>query len=113
MTFFEKLNLIERIDQLIKLKKTGSSEEFAARLGIARSSLFELLELMKSLGAEIEYCRHRKTYFYTSEKVLSIGFVNKDKLKGGENFSKYFLQSEFFGLSQHIFASETFQKGRF
>jgi biotin operon repressor len=99
MTFFEKITLIERVDQLIKLKGTGSSIELSSRLGISRSSLFELLDIMRSMGAEIDYCKHRKSYFYIEEKVLAIGFVSKEKIKGGKKYLINFIESDFFGLS--------------
>ncbi|MBK7093795.1 MAG: hypothetical protein IPH57_01520 [Saprospiraceae bacterium] len=50
MTFFEKITLIERVDQLIKMKGTGSSVELSSRLGISRSTLFELLDVIRSMG---------------------------------------------------------------
>lgn len=111
MTFIEKLSLIERIDQLIKMKCTGNSIELSNRLGIGRSTLFELIELMKLLGAEIKYCQHRRSFVYTEEKILSIGFVRKDRIKGGKKNQNYFFESGFFGLLHHTLAFETFQKG--
>lgn len=83
MTFIEKIRIIERIDQLIKLKATGSSKELADRLNISRSTVYEIIECMKSMGAEIEYCRNRKSMYYLSDKTLSIGFIDLKKIKGG------------------------------
>ncbi|MEZ4908098.1 MAG: HTH domain-containing protein [Saprospiraceae bacterium] len=111
MNFFEKITLIERMDQLLRMKGTGTSEELANRLGISRSTLYEMLETMRNMGAEIEYNASRKTYYYTTEKVLAIGFVEKEKIKGGKKISKKMSLSEFFGQVEHIFAPEAFQKG--
>lgn len=74
------LERISRIDQLVRLKKTGSAEQLASKLGISRSTLFETLNLMKDYGAEIAYCPHRQTYYYTQEGCFEIGFKPKNKL---------------------------------
>jgi predicted DNA-binding transcriptional regulator YafY len=74
------LERISRIDQLMRLKNTGSAEELAAKLGISRSTLFETLNLMKDYGAEIAYCPHRQTYYYAQEGCFEIGFKPKNKL---------------------------------
>ncbi len=83
MTFIEKLRLIERIDQLIRLKATGSADQLASRLGISRSTLYEILECMRNMDAEITYCRDQCTFYYETDKILAIGFVDKTKVRGG------------------------------
>jgi len=95
MRYIEKTILIERIDQLIRLKATGSARELAKRVGVSKSSLYEILEVMKMMGAEISYCRYEKSYYYTAEKVLAIGFVEPMKIKGGKK-SPNILNAQFF-----------------
>lgn len=75
MTFLDKINVIERVDQLIRMKSTGTAEELAVKLGVCRSTVFEILACMRIMGAEIGYNEHKKTYYYTIEKKLSIGFI--------------------------------------
>lgn len=110
MTFIEKIKIIERIDQLVKMKATGSSQELADRLKISRSTVYELIECMKSMGAEVEYCRKRKSLIYLSDKVFSIGFVDSRIIKGGKNKSFSSL-SEIVGQTPLIFTSEFELKG--
>ena len=112
MTFLEKLQLIERVDQLIRMKATGSANDLARKLGVSRSTVFEILDTMRIMGAEIEFCKYKKTYFYSKDKVLAIGFVTKDKIKGGKKIKKNIAQSGFFGLSSNIFALESVFKGK-
>lgn len=76
MTFLEKLNAIERIDQLIRLKATGSPQDLAHRLSISRRGLFNILNLMKIMGAPIKYCTTQRNYYYEYPCKLSIGFLN-------------------------------------
>ena len=104
MTFLEKVQLIERLDQLIRMKATGSAADLADRLQISRSTVYEMLDCMKSMGAEIEYCRHRSSFYYSKDKILAIGFVNKKKIRGGNNFFQRFSAlSGFFGQTQNTF----------
>lgn len=85
MNYIEKTQLIERVDALIRRKATGSARELASRVGVSKSTMYEILEIMKMMGAEIAYCSDRKSYYYTANKVLAIGFVDKSKIKGGKS----------------------------
>lgn len=85
MRWLEKTELIERIDGLIRRRATGSARDLAERVGVSKSSVYDILALMRSMGADIDYCCDRKSYYYTSDKVLAIGYVDPDKIKGGKN----------------------------
>lgn len=93
MRFLEKLRLIERIDQLIKMKATGNATQLASRVGVSRSTIFEILDVMKAMGAEIEYSKTKISFYYKTEKVLAIGFVDKSKIFGGKLYSPIFSDS--------------------
>ena len=112
MTFIEKLNLIERIDQLIRLRATGTADDLATKLQISRRNVYIIIELMKSMDAPILYDIYKKTFYYEYDCELSIGFVEKEKIKGGEaKFLNYFEECRNFAQLYHTFAIETFQKG--
>lgn len=86
---------IERADQLIRLKATGTPKEFAKRLNISESSLYELLIVMKDLEAPILYCSNRKSYYYDRKVRFQFGFqISSQELastKGGfGSFSDFF-----------------------
>jgi len=68
----DRLELIERIDRLIRLNATGTACQLANILGISRVSVFRLLKYLKTMGAPIKYCKCRKTYFYQYPVKLSI-----------------------------------------
>lgn len=95
MTFLEKLQTIERVDQLIRLKATGNAIQLANRLKVSRSTVFELLKCMKAMGADIAYNDHRKSYYYKTDKELTIGFVSKKHIQGGKSLN-LFLTVQFF-----------------
>ena len=50
----QQIALIERIDQLIRLKATGTPKCFAKRLTISEASLYRLIDTIKEMGAPVE-----------------------------------------------------------
>lgn len=64
MTVFEQLSLLKRLDLLIRRKATGTPMQLARRLGVSRASVFRYLNELKSVGAPIQYCKVRQSYFY-------------------------------------------------
>lgn len=85
MKFIEKLKVIERVDQLIRLKATGTPNELASRLGLSRSTVYEIIDCMKQMGADINYCKTKKCFYYDQRKVLAIGFIEESKINGGKS----------------------------
>ncbi len=75
MSFLNQLNLLNRIHFLIKKKGTGSPKEFAIRLGISRTSIFRQIGILKKMGARIYYCKHRNSYVYEEDFILSFSFL--------------------------------------
>lgn len=72
MTFSEQLRIIVRLHQLIKRKGTGTPERLAFRLNLSRASTFRYINEMKSLGAPIQYCRFKQTYYYERQFELDV-----------------------------------------
>lgn len=69
------LSALSRMDQLIRFRETGTPEDFANRLGISVRSLYNYLNIMKELGADIQYNKYTHSYEYLSEVRLYIGFI--------------------------------------
>lgn len=78
MTFIEKLKCIERVDQLIRLKATGTPQELAKRLNMSKRSVCNLINEMRDMGAEIEYCTRHRSYCYERELHFIFGFLDVD-----------------------------------
>ena len=70
-------NRIEQLDQLFRMKATGTPKELALRLELSVSQLYEYLDFMKSGGAPISYNKNRKTFCYTEEGQFYFGFYKK------------------------------------
>jgi hypothetical protein len=68
---------------LIRREATGSCEEFAGKLGISKSMLMIDLNELREIGATIEYCPYRKSYFFAEPFEFILG-AKQDRIKGGE-----------------------------
>lgn len=68
------------MDSLISLMATGTPAEFAEKLGIKRSTLFQYLQEMRELGVNIGYSYVRQSYYYIDGKRLRIKIENQDQI---------------------------------
>ncbi len=105
MNLLKQINRIERIDQLIRMKATGTPKELAKRLSISRSTLYNILDFIKNQGVQIRYCPEKQSFYYVQDVHFYFGFsFDKVQLRGivgGEQkiFLNFFYQSRFIGLS--------------
>lgn len=77
MSFTEKVQLLERLDQLIRLKATGTPDELGLKLKVARCTVYDFIACLESLGGEIEYSRSNRSFIYVTDKTLIIGYKSK------------------------------------
>ena len=96
MTFLEKLSTIERLDQLIRLQATGTPNALSNKLGVSRKTIYNLIDLMKAMDAPVEYCVKNQSFYYAYDCELMIGFVDKNKIRGGTNVKK---QKNYWGVN--------------
>jgi hypothetical protein len=82
----QTITLMEQIDQLIRLRASGTPQEFAKHLNISKASLHRILEIMKELGAPIEYSLTNQSYIFTYEVEFFCGFYPEDM--GKEELTK-------------------------
>ncbi len=85
---FSDLFLLQRIDQLIRTRATGSPERLASRLGCCQRDVFRLIADLRDQGFPIAYDRHADTYYYQEPVKFNISIVvGTEKLlaiQGGE-----------------------------
>lgn len=99
MKFVLQLERYQKIDALIQQQKTGTPREFSNKLGISRSHLYRLLEILKDKGAPIKYDRKLLTFCYSEPYKLNITPTTHldtdkmDEISGG--FYKNFIPSPF------------------
>lgn len=72
MNFFDTMERISRLHNLIKNENTGNPEFLSKRLGISRATLYNIIDELKSMDAPINYSRSRETFFYTKYFELDI-----------------------------------------
>jgi predicted DNA-binding transcriptional regulator YafY len=72
MKLFEYLDRISMMHKLVSRQKTGTPEEFARQLGVSRTSLYELIDELRSRGAPISYSKATKTFFYRQPYDIAI-----------------------------------------
>jgi predicted transcriptional regulator len=64
------------MDTLISMRATGTPEEFAEKLGLRRSTLFQSLQEMREMGADIKYSFIRQSYYYADNRRIKIKLEN-------------------------------------
>ncbi len=77
-TIIKQVEIIERIDQLIRLEATGTVVELATRLNISKTKLYRTIRLMKSLHAPIVYDFTLESYVYAKSVRFKFGFYGND-----------------------------------
>ena len=96
MKLFEYLDRISMMHKLVSRQKTGTPEELAHRLGVSRTSLYELIDELRSRGAPIAYSKSAKTFFYRQPYDITVSctlkpltYIEAKELSGGMKiFSK-------------------------
>jgi biotin operon repressor len=74
MNFIHQIEKFQKLNTLIEQEKTGTPKEFAQKLKISKSKLYELMDDLKSFGVEIKYSRKVKTFYYVNSSKLDINF---------------------------------------
>ena len=74
MNIIKQIELIERVDQLVRLQATGTPSELAFKLNISKTKLYRIIEVMKMLNAPIEYNKAKGCYMYYELVGCYFGF---------------------------------------
>ena len=76
MSLLKYIERLQRMDMLISMMSTGSPEEFAGKLGLRRSTLFQSLQEMREMGVDIRYSCFRQSYYYADNRRIKIKVEN-------------------------------------
>ena len=95
MKLFEEINLLERLDQLIRLKATGTPLQLAKRLKLSEREVYRIIAELRSMDVKIAYCKQKRSYYYENETFLRfqacvIENGQERKIRGGENIFNFF-----------------------
>lgn len=84
MNSIRQIERLRAIHDLIKKAQTGNPRQFARKLGVSESQLYNILDRLKSFGFPISYSRKAQSYFYEDDCDLEVHFSVK-LLTSGEN----------------------------
>jgi predicted DNA-binding transcriptional regulator YafY len=81
MKILDVSSTVERIDFLVRMKKTGTLKELSDKLEVSVSTVKRNLDLMRELGAPIIYSHYRQSYIYEYDVYYLHGFVSETTIK--------------------------------
>lgn len=88
MAILKHVRRLIYIDSLIKRKATGNLENFAAKNGLCKRAMTDVLNEMKELGFPIKYDRTRNTYYYNEQgEMVKNLFVRNGQLLSNEQIA--------------------------
>lgn len=64
---FKQISRIERLDDLIRRKSTGTPAELASKMGVSKRSIYDLMDELRAHGAIIQYNKFSRTYYYLED----------------------------------------------
>ena len=67
ISYIERIN---RVYRLVRMERTGSRDELAAKLRVSRRTVNNYLEELRLMGAEIRFSRRCNTYYFANKFVL-------------------------------------------
>jgi predicted DNA-binding transcriptional regulator YafY len=67
-------NRLDYLNSLIRRKATGSPKQLANKLTVSERTVFAYIEILKSLGAEIKFCKVRQSYYYEKQGTFDFKF---------------------------------------
>ena len=70
---------LEHLDNLIRLKATGDPRALARKLNISLRAVYDYINMLKALGAPINYNRQKGTYYYDQDGRFYFKFIKSDK----------------------------------
>ena len=67
MKTIKNLRRLNELHNLIEQECTGSPKQLAQRLYVSERLIYCLIEQLRDYGAEVQYDRGRRTYFYKAD----------------------------------------------
>lgn len=103
-TIKKHVEMINRIDQLIRLRATGNPRQFGEKLNVSLASVYRIIDALKECGAPIEYSLVYQSFIYTKDVKFCFGFLPREldkeeskKINGG-TISLNFVENTFLNV---------------
>jgi len=72
MKVFEYLDRIGKMHKMVHFQHTGTPSEFAENLGVSRTTLYEMIDELRSRGAPIQYSKSQRTFYYKEPYEINV-----------------------------------------
>ncbi|MFO7940995.1 MAG: hypothetical protein R6U66_14705 [Bacteroidales bacterium] len=72
MKFFEMQKRLQCLAEELNKGHTGVANELAKNMGISRSQLFVYIDLLKTYGITVTYCKALNSYVVEEECVIEV-----------------------------------------
>lgn len=83
MHVIKVIHYLQKISHCINKSDTGTPKELALKLKIGERQVLRYIDLMKQLGAPVDYCRKRKSYYFRVKGCFSAGFTSFEEESAG------------------------------
>ena len=77
MRLFDVLNKMSLFNKLVQDRRTGPPSVFAKRLGVSRTTLYDIIDELNSYNVDVKYSRKLKTFYYNNSLSLDVSFKVK------------------------------------
>ncbi len=77
MADLEKTRRLSKLCEFIRSERTGGLEKLSEKLNVSRVSVYYYIQELKFLGAQIEYDRQRKTYYFNNSFNFKLSISSK------------------------------------
>ena len=105
MNIEQQAERIKYVHKVILDEKTGSPNDFAKKLNISRSQLYNIIEMLKEYDAPIKYNKKANSFYYTKSFDLQLTYSltilleeEKREIFGGFNFRPILLDGSMLNL---------------
>ncbi len=78
MSITKQLHRLSQLHQMICRKSTGTPIELSKKVKVSERQIHYYLGILKEMGAPIEYCYKRKTYYYKQEGAFNFKFYKEE-----------------------------------
>lgn len=72
MKVFKIIERLDKIIELLKEEKTGSAIEFANKIGISRSMLFNYFEYLEAYEIDIRFDKRKNSYVISDSLYVEV-----------------------------------------
>ncbi len=106
MSFIDNLKKLEYLHFKIKTHSTGTPDELSCKLQKSRRAVYNMIDELKDMGADICYCRTKQSFIYKNNFDFSIVIKTSNILGGRKQFVNNILKCNYNARNSFIFTAQ-------